>query len=120
MRNMKKIKTFLPIALLILFPLLTLAQWDSNELIDVSELPEGSIYDTMENLMEWILGIFGFIGIIGFVISGIMYLTAAGDEDQITKAKSAMKWSIVGVIVGLGGFVAIQAIDSWLDEGTKF
>jgi len=54
------------------------------------------------------------------VISGIMYLTAAGDEDQITKAKSAMKWSIVGVIVGLGGFVAIQAIDSWLDEGTKF
>ena len=104
---------------MILFPLATLAQWDPElvELTDESGLPAGKTYYIVENLMEWALGIFGFIGIIGFVISGIMYLTAAGDEDQITKAKSAMKWSIVGVIVGLGGLVVILAIENalWAD-----
>jgi len=111
----KKVKMFSwLITSSVLFPLITLAQWDPGELRHASDLPHETIYEIIENLMEWILGIFGFIGIIGFVISGIMYLTAAGNEDQITKAKAAMKWSIVGVIVGLGGLVMVWAIDSAL------
>lgn len=112
---MKKIKTFsLLVISLVLFPLITLAQWDPGELIAASDLPGENIYFIIRNLMEWTLGIFGFVGIIGFVIAGIMYLTAAGNEDQINKAKLAMKWSIIGVLVGLGGLVIILAIDSAL------
>ena len=77
-------------------------------------LPGGSIYGIIYYLMLWILGIFGFIGIIGFVISGIMYLTAAGNEEQIKKAKRAMMFSIIGVLVGLVGLVVIFAVDSML------
>jgi hypothetical protein len=64
--------------------------------------------------MNWLLAILGFLGIIGFVIAGILYLTAAGDEDQIGKAKNAMMYSIIGVIVALLGFVIIQAVNNWL------
>ena len=118
---MKKIKTFLLLAVsLILLPLVALAQWDLDGLTQASELPAQRIYIIIGNLMMWILGIFGFIGIIGFVISGIMYLTAAGNEDQITKAKAAMKWSIVGVIVGLGGLVIIWAINNALYGISEF
>lgn len=74
-------------------------------------LPEGSVMGIIKNLLMWLLGIFGLLGIIGFVISGILYLTAAGDEGQIDKAKTAMKYSIIGVVVGLIGIVVIQAID---------
>jgi len=117
----KKIKTFSVLAVsLILLPLMALAQWDPRELTRASDLPDERVYDIVENLMMWILGIFGFVGIIGFVISGIMYLTAAGNEDQITKAKAAMKWSIVGVIVGLGGLVIIWAINNALYGVSEF
>lgn len=118
---MKKIKTFSLLAVSsFLLPLATLAQWDPGGLTHASDLPDERIYDIVENLMMWILGIFGFIGIIGFVISGIMYLTAAGNDDQITKAKAAMKWSIVGVIVGLGGLVIIWAINNALYGRSEF
>ena len=121
---MRKIKKFLLVLVLsALIPFIVLAQWDPlmAELETKSQLPLGmTIYLTIENLMQWILGIFGFIAIIGFVISGIMYLTAAGNEDQITKAKSAMKWSIVGVIVGLGGLVIIWAINNALYGISEF
>ena len=80
-------------------------------------LPEGSITTIVLNILDWLLMLFGVIGILGFVISGIMYILAAGDEDVMERAKNAMKWSIIGVIVGLAGFVAIQAIDAALNAG---
>lgn len=77
-------------------------------------LPSGTITGIIKNTMTWILGLVGFLGVIGFAVAGILYLTAAGDEEKITTAKRAMTWSIVGVIVALLGVVIIQAADSML------
>ncbi len=72
-------------------------------------LPGGSIFGIIENILYWMLAILSIVAIIGFIIAGIMYLTAAGDETQAGKAKKAMIYSIIGVIVGLSGFVIFQA-----------
>ena len=72
-------------------------------------LPKGSILGIVDNILMWMLGILSAVALIGFIISGIMYLTAAGDETQAGKAKKAMLYSIIGVIVGLSGFVIYQA-----------
>jgi hypothetical protein len=69
--------------------------------------------------MNWLLAILGIFGIIGFVISGILYLTAAGTDDQISTAKNAMKYSIIGVIVALLGFVIIQAVNTLLSGNSS-
>lgn len=81
-------------------------------------LPAGSIMGIVSNILLWLLGLFGFIGVIGFVISGIIYLTAAGDDTQMERAKKAMNYSIIGVVVGLSGVVLIQAID-WALSGSS-
>lgn len=87
--------------------------------IEQTGLPGGSIIGIIEGAMYWLLAIFGMIGVIGFLISGILYLTSAGDEDQLKKAKSSMTWSIVGVIVGLAGLVIIGAINTWLSGSSS-
>ncbi len=98
-----------------LAPALASAQWDRGQgNAQNSGVPGGSIYGIINSTMNWLLAILGFLGIIGFVIAGILYLTAAGDEDQIGKAKNAMMYSIIGVIVALLGFVIIQAVNNWL------
>lgn len=83
-------------------------------------LSEASVKDVITNVLEWLLGIFGILGIITFLISGAMYLTAAGDADQEKKAKNAMKMGIMGMIVGLAGFVVIQAVDAILNAEEMF
>lgn len=83
-------------------------------------LPAGSITGILLNILLWILRIFGIIGIVGFVISGILYLTAAGDEDRMAYAKRAMYYSIIGVIVGLVGVVILQAVDMALNSSSNF
>lgn len=77
-------------------------------------LPNAPLYAIILNILMWLLGIFGIVGVIGFVISGLMYLTAAGDSGQIDKAKTAMLYSIIGVIVGLMGLVIITAVNAML------
>ena len=86
---------------------------------DNAGLPGASVKTLVGNFMLWILTLFGFLAIIGFVISGILYLTAAGNTSQTEKAKTAMLWSIVGVIVALLGAVVVYAVDEWLGGGSS-
>lgn len=102
-------------------PSVVSAQWNVS---DVSGylLPHGTIMGIIGGILSWLLAILGFIGIIGFVISGIMYLVSGGSDEAIKRAKKGMTASIIGVVVGLAGFVAIQAINSALEgmSGTQF
>ena len=88
----------------------TLGQSDAG----LHKLPEGTISEIVFNLASWLLILLGSVAVIGFVISGILYLTAAGNEERMETAKKGMIYSVIGVIVGLLGFVVVKAIDTWL------
>ena len=62
------------------------------------------------NVMDWLLRIIGVIAIIAFVISGMQYMLAAGDQNLMETGKRNMKWSIVGVIVALIGIVILNTV----------
>lgn len=77
-------------------------------------LSEKSIVEILTSFISWILGIFGFIAILGFIISGLQYIFATGDEGMVETAKRNMKYSIIGVIVALSGWIVIKAVDTLL------
>lgn len=79
--------------------------------------PSGGIRQILANLLFWILGIFGMLAILAFVVSGIQYFLAAGDEKMMETAKRNLIYSIIGVIVALSGFVIIMAVDTALRGG---
>ncbi|HRZ95737.1 MAG TPA: hypothetical protein P5262_04220 [Candidatus Moranbacteria bacterium] len=83
-------------------------------------LPGGSVTGIVVGILQWILYLFGFLGILGFVISGILYLLSAGDDDQMKRAKNAMSYSIIGIIVGLSGVVLIKTVYLILSAGLYF
>jgi Na+/proline symporter len=93
---------------------LALGQWDKSKL-DTTKLPKKALNDIISNFALWLLAIFGFIAVIGFVVSGILYLVSSGDEDAQERAKRAMIYSITGVLVGLAGLVVITAINYFLE-----
>ncbi len=81
-------------------------------------LSSATVTQVLLTFMNWLLGLLGLFGIIAFVISGIQYLVSAGDDDTISTAKRNMKYSIIGVMVALSGFIIIQAVDTLL-KGTS-
>ncbi|MCA9364679.1 MAG: hypothetical protein KC736_02195 [Candidatus Moranbacteria bacterium] len=94
--------------------------WDIGGVSEKSGLPQGKIADIIVSFMEWLLGIFAFIAIIGFLIASVWYLTAAGDEGRIDTAKRAMIYSIIGVLVGLIGLVILFAAEALLSGDNVF
>ncbi|MBP9728278.1 MAG: hypothetical protein KBD27_02775 [Candidatus Moranbacteria bacterium] len=74
-------------------------------------LSSATVSDTLATFMKWLLAILNILGILAFVISGIQYLTAAGDEDQAKTAKQNIQYAIIGIVVGLSGLMVITAID---------
>ncbi len=56
----------------------------------------GPVVDLTVNIIEYILGILAFAGL---VYGGIMYITAGGDDAKAEKAKKSILYSVVGIIV---------------------
>lgn len=117
MKITKKSIAALLACLIMALPVVALAQYAAPT---DTQLPGASVYDIIKGVMQWILAIVGIIGVIGFAIAGILYLTAAGDETQIDKAKKAMTYSIIGVIVALFGLVALTAVENMLKGSEQF
>jgi hypothetical protein len=82
--------------------------------------PEGGIMQILGNFFSWLLAIFGILAVGAFIISGVQYLVSAGDDDMIKTAKRNMTWSLVGVIVGLSGWVIMQAVNNALNANPFF
>ncbi len=112
MKKIKVIASAVSVAVMTA-PVLAFAQLDTSA-GGGTGLPSGSIFSIVKSVMNWLLGLVAIVGVIGFAISGILYLTAAGDEDRIGTAKKAMTYSIIGVIVALLGLVMLKAASSLL------
>lgn len=78
--------------------------------------PTGSdpLAEVIQNVLNWLLVVVGTIAIIAFVISGLQYLLAAGNENIMEMGKRNMQWSIVGVVVALMGLIILNFIYTML------
>lgn len=119
MKNMKNM-FYMALLTVLVFPIAVSADWTPAVAPSgAGTLPKGSVFDIVTNIMNWLLGLLGVFAVIGFVISGILYLTAAGDEAQQKKAKAQMTWSIMGVLVALAGWVVVTAVQALLGGGSQ-
>ncbi len=74
---------------------------------DIEE--DSFISNFVGTLINTVLSILGVIFIILTIISGIRWMTAAGNDEQVNKAKSAIKQSLIGlfIVVVSWGFWAL-------------
>lgn len=119
MNKMKNVLYGATSAVMALAPALASAQgWNPNNGTAGSNLSDRTIGSLLNVILNYTLALVGILGVIGFVISGILYLTAAGDEDQAGKAKNVMMYSIIGVIVALIGWIVVKAISQVFVTGS--
>jgi uncharacterized membrane protein YqhA len=52
----------------------------------------------------------GIITLILVIVAGYLWLTAAGTEEKITKAKDIMKGAVVGLVIVLGSYGIAQYV----------
>lgn len=68
----------------------------------------------LANILDFLLAIIGVVAIIGLVLAGFLYFSAAGDMRQITLAKKATLAGITGITIALGGYALIRTITAFI------
>lgn len=79
----------------------------------ISDAP--NVSELLCNILNFLLQAFGIIAIISLVISGILYLTAAGDEGRIKLGKKGIVYSVIGILIALSGVIVIKTITGFLN-----
>lgn len=69
-----------------------------------------SLLQIASNILSFLLTIIGILTLIMLVIGGIMYLTAAGDEDRIDRGKKLVKYSLIGITLALASLVLVRQL----------
>lgn len=72
------------------------------------------VFQEFINIFTFILQISGSLAVLILVVGGLMYMTAAGDQQKTGQAKAALTAAIVGIIIVLTSFLLISFVMSLL------
>lgn len=72
-----------------------------------------NLLDWVQNALNIVIGITALIAVAVLVYSGIIYITAAGDEGKISSATKGITFAIVGLIIA---FIAVLIVNFVLSE----
>ena len=80
---------------------------DTTTIHNLPTLDPSTAFANGLNIMYFLLGV---IAVIIIIVAGIMYTTSAGNSAQVTRAKNALTYAIVGLVVVLLAFTITQFI----------
>ncbi len=66
------------------------------------------------NLYSFFLKYLGALALLLFVIGGIQFITAGGNQEKVAKARKLLTGTTVGLVIVMGSFVIIQQIQKTL------
>jgi len=61
-------------------------------------------------IIKAVLGIVGIIAVIVIIIASIFYITSQGDPGKISRAKSAILFAAIGLVISLLSFAIVSFI----------
>lgn len=65
---------------------------------------------TVINVINWVLGLLGIIAVIMILVGGFQWMTAAGNEEKVEKAKKIISAAIVGLIIILLAWAIVNFV----------
>src|SRR3989304_274942 len=58
-----------------------------------------TLQELFTKVVEWVLIIAGFVAVLFLLYGGFLYLTAGGNAEAVTKAKTTIVNAVIGVVV---------------------
>jgi hypothetical protein len=74
--------------------------------IDTSGLPHHGSVGTadLNRILQIVFGLAASIALLIIVIAGFRYIIAAGDPESVSRAKKAILYAVIGMLISLAAF----------------
>jgi len=101
---MKKLALITASTALLVLPFAVSAQVTSYTIENIGGsvgLGSADLKSTVVNIIQWVLGILALVAVVMIIIGGFQWMTAAGNEERIEKAKKVISAAVIGLIIVL-------------------
>lgn len=71
---------------------------------------EGSIRALILRIVDFFLLFLGLIAVIMIIYGGITYVTAAGNQEAVDKAKKIIMYAVIGIVIVLLSFALVNTV----------
>jgi len=78
-----------------------------------------TIPEFLNKILDIIIKIGGILAFFFIIYSGFLFVTAAGSEDQVKKAKAVFLWTVIGVAIVLGARVISELLVGTVNSVVK-
>ena len=75
-----------------------------------TEVKDKDLTKTLQGGINLAIGVIGFIAVVVIIYGGFMYTTSAGDSNKVTKAKNAIMYGIIGLVVAMLAFAIVNFV----------
>lgn len=76
-----------------------------NPLKGVSDIPS-----LIGKVINAVLGIVGSLALVMFIYGGVIWMTASGNEQSVTKGKNILMWAALGLVVIFSSYALTRFI----------
>lgn len=82
-------------------------------------IPADNLYDFIRLILENIvIPIGGVIAVMAIIFAGFLFVTAQGNPNKISQARSAFVWAVIGGLILLGSWAIASAIEATMSQVT--
>lgn len=74
---------------------------------------DGGIFQTVTNVLLFLIGA---VAVIMLIIGGFQYVISGGDSSKVESAKNTILYAIIGLVVAILAFAAVDFVLSTLDQ----
>lgn len=78
---------------------------------------QGSFRDLLLTFLNFFLGFLGIVAVIMVIYGGVLYVTAAGNQENIDKGKKIIMYAVIGIVIILLAFALVNTLLSGLGAG---
>lgn len=61
-------------------------------------------------IIHSVLGIVGSLALVVFIYGGLLWMTSAGKQEQVTKGRDAMLWAAIGIIIIFSAYALVNLV----------
>lgn len=71
---------------------------------------ESSLRELIQTILNYFLGFLGFVATLMVIYGGVLYVTSAGNDESVGKAKKILMYAVLGIIIILISFALINTV----------
>lgn len=75
---------------------------------------QGTLGQNITTVINYFLGLLGLVAVGFLIYSGILMVTAGGNDEQITKARKVIMYAVVGIVIILLSYTIVTFVTSAL------